>query len=128
MSKERKKLEKQLDNIFSLYIRERDNHTCIVCRVTNKTHVIQCGHLFSRVSRSARWDEKNANAQCSGCNLRHEHDFEPYRRIWVEKYGQDEYNILYAKWSKSTKFSIGDLKYLIDYYRGKLKELKEGIE
>lgn len=127
MSAERKKLEKRLNDIFSLYIRERDNQRCIVCGVTNKTHVIQCGHLFSRVSKSTLWDEQNANAQCAGCNLRHEHDPEPYRRAWLAKYSQKDYDILYAKWSKPTKFSPSDLKYMIDYYKSKLKKLKEDI-
>lgn len=124
MSKERKKLIKQLDTIFSQYIRERDHYKCIVCGVDNRTHIIQLGHLFSRVSLSTRWDEQNGNAQCAGCNYRHEFDFEPYRRAWIQKYSEKNYDMLYVKFSKSTKFSIGELKFLINYYKDKFEQIK----
>jgi len=126
MSKERKKLIKKLDDVFSLYVRERDNYKCITCGVDKNTHVIQCGHLFSRISHSTRWSEKNAFAQCSGCNMKHEHDFEPYRRAWLEKYSQEEYDILYAKFSGTTKYNDIDLKYLIFYYQRKTEKIKDG--
>lgn len=125
MSKERKKIIKQLDSVFSKYIRERDNYKCITCAKDSNTSVIQCGHLFSRVSHSTRWDEKNAYAQCSGCNLAHEYNFEAYRRVWVEKNGEKEYDKLYAKYSNTTKFSDSDLKFLIKYYRQKVDEINE---
>ncbi len=127
MSAERKKLVKQLDDAFSKYIRERDNYTCIVCGVTNKTHVIQCGHLFSRVSNSTRWSESNANAQCSGCNMRHEYDFEPYRKTYVNKYGEKQYDIEYIKFKQTTKFSESDLKQMVELYKNKLKELQNEL-
>jgi hypothetical protein len=125
MSKERKKIIKKLDTVFSKYIRERDHYKCCVCGVTSATHIIQCGHLFSRVSHSTRWDEKNALAQCAGCNLIHEHDFEPLRQAWLSRHSQKEYDLLYTKFKKSTKFTIGELTFLIKHYNNKLKELKD---
>lgn len=124
MSKERKKLKTKLDKVFSEFIRERDDYVCITCGVTRNTHVIQCGHLFSRVSNSTRWDEKNAFAQCAGCNYRHEFDFETYRRRWVEKFSNAEYDLLYAKFSQTTKFALIDLEIMIELYKNKLINLK----
>ena len=123
MSKDRKKLVKQLDDIFSLYIRERDNYTCVVCGKQKPNVVIQAGHYFSRKHYSTRWNEINVNAQCSGCNRYHNDDKEPYREKMITKYGQVEFDKLYAIYRKTTKFYDADLKYLIKVYKEKLKEL-----
>ena len=120
---ERKKIVRRLDKVFSEYIRKRDNYTCIVCGANKNTHVIQAGHLFSRIAYSTRWDEKNSNAQCDGCNKYHEHDFEPYRKAWVDKYGEKEYDILYTKYRKPTKFTSAELNYLIKYYQKKKEDI-----
>lgn len=125
MSDERKKLVKKLDTVFSMYIRKRDKYRCIVCGATREIRTIQCGHLFSRVANSTRFDEANAHAQCSGCNLRHEHDPEPYRRAWLAKHSQDEYDRVYAKWSNPTKFTISDLEIMIELYQNKIKSLED---
>ncbi|MCP4153035.1 MAG: hypothetical protein GY757_35210 [bacterium] len=124
MSKERKKLVIKLDKEFSLFIRERDGYKCVVCGHTPPAVVMQCGHLFSRVSNSTRWDELNAHAQCSGCNLLHEHNPEPYRRRWVELHGQDAYDTLYAKWNQATKFTLTDLALMAQMFREKRKKLE----
>lgn len=121
---ERQKLVKRLDDVFSLYIRERDGYRCVVCGAKRPLHVIQCGHLFSRISHSTRWDELNAHAQCSGCNRYHEECFEPYRQVWVRLHSQEEYDLLYIKYRKTTKFTNADLRILIQEYRKKIKELK----
>ena len=121
MSSERKKLVKELDRVFSLYIRKRDNYKCVVCGLQKPQVVIQCGHLFSRKSMSTRWDELNAYAQCSGCNLIHNYDFERYRRVWIAKNDHKRYDKLYAKWSKPTKFTLSELEMLINFFKKKLK-------
>lgn len=115
----RKQLVKKLDNVFSLFIRNRDKK-CIVC---GSTESLQNGHLFSRVNYSTRWDEVNSNCQCRSCNMRHEYDFEPYRRAFVEKYGQEKYDLLYFKHKNICKYTNNDLLVLIDYYKNAIKEL-----
>jgi len=120
----RKKLKKQLDDIFSLYIRERDNYTCITCGVTRETKVIQCGHLFSRTKNSTRWEEKNAHAQCEGCNKAHTIHWEKYRRKWIEIHGKEQYELLYAKYCQEKTFTVRDLEIVIQYYKNKLSILK----
>jgi len=124
----RKKLKKDLDKTFSEYIRERDDYVCITCGATRDNKVIQCGHLFSATKNSTRWDEKNAHAQCRGCNFKHEHDFERYRRRWVAQHGESEYDLLYAKWCQSTKFGLGDLRMMIKHFKDKLDKLKKEKE
>lgn len=67
------KLTKKLDDIFQMYIRYRDDFTCITCGRKfprgERTH-LHAGHFVSRGVYSTRWDEENVNAQCAGCNLK----------------------------------------------------------
>jgi hypothetical protein len=128
MSQERKKLIKELDDAFSLYIRVKDKFKCITCGADNRTHTIQCGHLLSRVSHSTRWDELNAHAQCQPCNWYHEDHPERYMYEWLRKHGQKEYEKLYVKWNQTTKFAESDLRELIKYYKDKTKKLQESNE
>jgi hypothetical protein len=62
-------LKKKLDIVFSKYIRKRDEgKPCITCgKPWDST--AQCGHVFSRRHLSTRWEERNANSQCCGCNM-----------------------------------------------------------
>ena len=128
MSIERKKLEKQLDKAFGDFIKERDNFSCCICGVTKDTHIIDPGHLISRVNRSTRWHEDNCFAQCRGHNFSHEHHPEIMTQWYINKFGMDQYNLIVYTAGKSAKFTISDLKVMIDLYKNKLKELREGKE
>lgn len=121
----RKKLVKDLDRVFSLYIRNRDGWKCVTCGKTDRS-VLQCGHLFSRISYSTRWDERNAYCQCSGCNFRHEHDPGPLTSYFLSLYSSYDYDRLYLKSREPRRFLNIELKKLIDYYKNRLKEM--GVE
>lgn len=60
-----------------------------VCSCCGSSENLQNGHLFTRAWLATRWERDNCAAQCSGCNLKHEHDFEPYRRVMVVRHGED---------------------------------------
>lgn len=121
----RKSLVKKLDDVFSRYIRKRDKYQCFTCGLVGREGdgVMQCGHLFSRVSYSTRWHEFNAFCQCRGCNMRHEYDFEPFRRNYVARLGSDVYDSVYRAWCKSEKMSNINLLGLYEHYKAKLDGL-----
>ena len=123
---ERQKVKDKLDSEFSLFIRRRDNFTCVTCGLKGSEGdgVMQAGHLFSRSNMAGRYSETNTNCQCRGCNMRHEYDFEPYRKWFVHKHGQNVYDWLYLLWNRTTKMGIGELKSLLEYYHEKNKEKK----
>lgn len=110
----RKSLVIKLDKLFSLYIRNRDNNTCVVCGSTERP---TCGHLFSRINYSTRWDEENCYCQCVGCNLRHEMSFEPFRRIVEARLGRIKYDALFQRHIKIRKFPDWELMDLIEKYK-----------
>lgn len=126
-TKRKKKTPRQilvakLDKVFSLYIRARDGR-CVLC---GKTDSLQCGHVFSRVAYSVRWDERNAYCQCSGCNLWHEYDPYPFYTWWQERYGMAAFHALHALWAKTAKFSAADLQIMLDNYQRKLDNIQRG--
>ena len=125
MSQERKKLVKKLDKIFGDYIKERDGYRCVICNMPKDAVVIDPGHLITRASHATRWDEDNCFAQCRGCNMTHVYRPEIFTNWFLQKFGQEKYEMLYIKSRKPPKYSIPDLKYMIDYYKSKLKKLKE---
>lgn len=59
-------LKKELDRVFSLYIRKIHPHKCYTCGKTDGP--MQCGHFVSRQYLATRWSEDNCRPQCWGCN------------------------------------------------------------
>ena len=60
-------LKKDLDAIFSKYIRAKYLKECFTCNKVDVT--LQCGHFISRQYLMTRWDENNCRPQCVGCNI-----------------------------------------------------------
>ena len=61
------KLKKDLDAIFSKYVRAKYRKECYTCYKKGVT--LQCGHFISRQYLMTRWDENNCRPQCVGCNI-----------------------------------------------------------
>jgi hypothetical protein len=116
----RKGLVKKLDDIWSLYIRKRDKR-CVVCGTQNN---LTCGHLFSRVSYSTRWDPRNTWGQCSSCNYLHESDPYPFTRWFQRKFGLKAYDELHKKYWESVKYTD---QQLIDMYE-QIKQMLDELE
>jgi hypothetical protein len=60
-------LKKELDRVFSIYIRKKYEKSCYTCGKTDCA--LQCGHFVSRQYLATRWDENNCRPQCVGCNV-----------------------------------------------------------
>ena len=114
----RRGLVGKLDKTFSEFIRKRDGH-CVVC---GRRENLTCGHLFSRIAYSTRWDEANAYGQCAGCNLRHEHDAYPFTKWFLKKFGQRAWDDLHRKYSTIKKFTNQDLEALTTHFELRKKE------
>lgn len=113
--KSRKALVKLADKYFSEFIRKRDKK-CIQCGTTQN---LTCGHLFSRVAYSTRWDEENGWGQCASHNLRHEHDALPFTRVIEGILGREKVDALHRRFSTPRKFTNSELEEIINKYRGK---------
>lgn len=118
----RKSLVRSLDTIFSLFIRARDK-ACFTCGTREN---LTCGHLFTRAAYSTRWHEEFSKAQCGSCNLTHEYKPEIFTERFIDTYGLDKYKEGIRIHHTTTKFSDLQLKGLIETFKQKLAEIKNG--
>ena len=94
-----RRLIAECDDLVRAIIRKRDN-ACVTCGKTREQGRLDVGHLIKRGKHSVRWDLTNCNAQCSGCNLRHNHYPEYYEMWFIKKYGPLAYMNLIEKSQK----------------------------
>ena len=126
------KLEEQLDDVFQMYIRYRDNFECITCHKKfprGERQVFHAGHFISRRNHSTRWDEENVNGQCAGCNLKQSRgDAETWHKYEIAldwKYGRGTVTRLINKSHEIFKPSRPWLEMNIELYKRALKELEK---
>jgi len=60
------KLKKDLDTVFSLYIRAKFQKKCYTCPYIGQ---LQNGHFVPRQYLATRWEEDNCRPQCRNCNV-----------------------------------------------------------
>lgn len=125
------KLKAKLDKLFSEYIRLRDSDHRGVCKCIScgketaafggATHA---GHFMSRRHLATRWDEKNVNSQCAGCNTFR--GGEQYRQsIGIDrKWGEGTSAELEERANTIVKLSRVDYEEAIEIYKNKINELK----
>jgi len=133
-SSDKSKLISKLDNVFSLYIRLRDSKQynyhyfrCISCGEIKPFDKADCGHYFSRSHMSTRFDENNANAECSYCNRFKSDHLVGYQKNLIKKIGQKQYDLLCWKHNQLKNYSEFELKELIKYYTALVKNLQSGL-
>lgn len=107
------------DYAFSIYIRAKE--PC--CSCCGSQEQLQCGHLFSRVFTSLRWEEMNAATQCARCNINHEHHSEPFRRVMVLRFGEEEIEKMWDRRLAGKTNAIERLNIAVKYFE-KYKEIK----
>jgi hypothetical protein len=116
MKSDRKRLTMKLDRVFGDHIKESKGRVCVLC---GKKRHIQAGHLFSRVSHSTRWDEINVWPQCRGCNYKHEFRPEHFHSWFIHSFGLEAWDTLRLRANTPRKFTLDELRDLIEHY-GKL--------
>jgi hypothetical protein len=116
----RKTLVKNLDTIFSIYIRRKDAINdiaeCVTCGKKDHYKNLQCGHFMSRSNYSTRWEENNVGVQCYGCNI--SRSGEQYK--FSQYLGDMLSNEMFVKSKQTVKFADEDLINLINYYTEKV--------
>ena len=117
----RSKVVKQLDSVFSQYIRQREAvneiATCFTCGKRDHWKRLQNGHFQSRKHYSTRWDETNCQVQCAGCNVfKYGEQFVFGQNLDI-KYGLGTSNDLYIKAKKTVKISTVELQEMIKHYK-----------
>lgn len=119
----RKNLIKELDTVFSQFIRLRyaknEIAECVTCGKKDHWKKLQNGHFMSRTNYSTRWDEDNCQVQCMGCNVFKSGEQYKYSLYLGNKLAEE----LYLKSKQIVKFADVELIDMIDYYKQKVNIL-----
>jgi len=92
-----KQLKSKADNVFSKWIRTRDNAVCFTCGKILGIKESQNGHYMSRRHTNTRYDEDNCHCQCVSCNIFQNGNMQIYAIRLEEKYGQGILKELFRK-------------------------------
>ena len=125
--KSRKNIVKELDRVFSLYVRHshaKDGMVeCCTCGRSYPVKKIQNGHFMSRKNYITRWDEENCAPQCYGCNVMKQGEQYLFAKYLDQKYGDGHSDKMLIKSKKTIKYSNDELLEMIDKYKNRLSTL-----
>ena len=137
MKKTISKLKKELDTIFSVYIRLREANEygycqCFTCGVVRHyKDGMQNGHFQSRKHLSTRFSEDgNCEVQCVSCNIFGSGQQWKFGMNLDAKYGEGRAVELEFLARTTLKISRAEYEEKISYYKNLVENLKEekGIE
>ena len=106
---------------FNKYIRLRDEgNVCISCQKPPKKE--NAGHFFNANNHwNVRFDEDNVHLQCEHCNTFLSGNLLEYQGHLIKKIGTEKYDALVERARKTRKFTIEELKEIIETYKQKIK-------
>lgn len=110
------KLKKELDAVFSKYVRQINPPICYTCGKTNVT--LQCGHFIPRQYLATRWDLTNCRSQCVGCNLFGNGQILDFEENLIRDVGAEKVAMLKASRHQTTILST-------DWYKKEIERYKE---
>lgn len=119
----RKDLKKQLDRVFSLYIRLRDCYIkgrwvyvkCPLCWKIVSFIDAQNMHFVKRSSMWYRYKENNCYAGCYGCNVALNWNYQQYTLFMISKYWMEKVEEMVND-KRVYKIKDYELVEMIDYY------------
>jgi hypothetical protein len=121
------KIEKELDRVFSLYIRKKksvDGYcNCIVCGAPYPPSQIDNGHCFKRGNHAVRWNENDCWPQCKNCNQYTNTD-DQFKEALIKKIGIVKFEELERLSRTTCKMSDVDGREMISYFKKKIKRLE----
>ncbi len=122
-------LIRKLDSCFSRYVRLRDSDEsgsceCVTCGKPLFWKAAHAGHFVSRRHMATRWDERNVNSQCCGCNTFNNGALDEYSRWILQKYGHEGFEDLLRLKRTTRKWLRGELEDLIAKYSAAARDLE----
>lgn len=126
MSSERQRAIRKLDKVFNEYIRKRDCKDGFgVCCSSGKRIAYEdgdAGHFIGRRFMATRWNETNVHFQSRYDNRFNEGNSVGYTLFMIDKYGREHVEYLQALSKETPKYTLSEVKLMIEEYQKKLKE------
>ncbi len=111
------KLKRKVWQVFSKWIRERDNYTCFTCGRKGEGSGMHAGHFVTRSGHNSTFfDELNVHAQCYHCNINLGGNGAEYALRLDERYGEGTAKKLTLKGREVHQFTIEELTTLLTKY------------
>ena len=125
----RSKVVKDLDAIFSQYIRlkyanEYGEVECYTCGSKMNWKEAQNGHFYSRARYTTRWDEANCRIQDYRCNVALSGNYIVYTRNMLAEIGEESLDELENRSKSIKKMPTSLLLEKIDYYKTEVTRIK----
>jgi hypothetical protein len=111
--------------VFNKYIRLSNQKYCISCSKPLKGK-FDAGHYMNANNHwNVRFDERNVHSQCVECNQHKHGNLLEYRKQLEFYYGITWLNELEQDARITRKFTIPELKEIIEKYKKKIKDISE---
>lgn len=123
-------LKKQLDEVFSQFIRLRDADAngyirCYCCGYPVHWKLAHNGHFFSRRFLGTRFNEQNCHACCAPCNTYNNGNLEAYEAHLRREYGDSIIDRLTMLKNAVNKFAPYEIEEMKQEYKQKVKKLRK---
>lgn len=124
-------LKKELDTVFSKYIRLKyaDKNgfcVCYTCGAKKHWKDIQNGHFIPRNILITRWSENNCRPQCVGCNVFGNGKMLDFEDHLVKELGGKSVDKLKASRFKIIKLDTNWYLEKIEHYKKEIEKLSTG--
>jgi len=123
------KLKKDLDKVFSLYIRLRNASKdgiveCWTCGKTAHYKKMHAGHFMSRKHHATRWNEENVQVQCPRCNLFGQGEQYTFGKLLDVRIGEGKSEELQELSRTTVKYMRFEYEDMIKHYKEKVNAIK----
>lgn len=120
------KMKKLTWKVFSEYIRQRDDGTCISCGKKDFWRKMDAGHYIPRTAGlSLYFDERNVNCQCTYCNRWMHGNLAKYAIALRKKYGETILEELDEKRKEFKRYNMIEYQQMIEKYKIKVLEVSK---
>jgi len=130
-TKSRSSLIKDLDAVFSQYIRLKDAKLidgelmamCVTSGEWKPWKQHQNGHFYTRGRQATRWDEMNCHVQSYRDNVLLKGNYIIYTKYMIDRYGREAVDELEFKSLNGHKISTPVMREMIEDYKKKVADL-----
>jgi hypothetical protein len=118
------KLKKELDALYSKYIRNKyavnGRVKCYTCPKVGEVKEMQNGHFVPRQYLKTRWDDRNCRPQCYACNMLYNGQPSAFANNLKKEYGENIIAELERDRMKPVKLEVWWYEEQIAHYKSLL--------